>query len=245
MLHGIGQRKVRLRQLFGATARCPFEDVVTSTVFGPLEFLPVHDSWTAVRTIARRMGVPETLLAAKVDRVVPKFWNRRPSAYRRRSIEPDLVVEACSDGDLVFRLIVEVKWGAGLEVDQLVAAWDAFPLHERSRTHQLLLVLDQERYAGAVEKELRRWEASDTGRDGWRNRLSVRSWRDLSHAFQELLTSSESPGLHRWAELAVRVLRNEDVSTQVGWRHAGLLAVPVSAWKFTLPEVPAVLESVP
>src|SRR4051794_37556109 len=39
VLHAIRQKKASLPSLFGAGDRRPLEDIVTSTVFGPLEFV--------------------------------------------------------------------------------------------------------------------------------------------------------------------------------------------------------------
>lgn len=232
MLQGLGQRKVRLRQLFGSSSRCPFEDAITSTIFGPLQFLPVEDAWKVTKVIARRMAVPEALLPSQVDDVDIRFWPNKETKYRTRGVEPDFVVEATLGGNLVLRLIVEVKWGASLGVDQLAAEWDAFSAPDQARTHHLLLVHDPHRHERLVEKELKQWEADHGTQDRWRDRLEVRSWRDLSYAFQDLLASAISPGVRRWGELVIEVLRHEDVSAQVGWDRAGLLPVSTLSWEF-------------
>lgn len=242
MLQGLGQRKVRLRQLFGSSSRCPFEDVITSTVFGPLDFLPAQDAWMVVRALARKIGVPDDFLTNEVDHVSIRFWWRLPSAYRERSIEPDLVIDALGNGTLVFRLIVEVKWGAALETDQLVAAWDAFPLQERLRSYQLLLVLNPGSYERWVEDELKGRDENDTRKDGWDQRLKICSWRELSDAVRALTAAPVSPGVQRWADLTVGLLQHEDVSAQIGWERTGLKAVRPLTWAFTS-TIPAVTES--
>ena len=95
MLHATNSQKAKLRSFVSDGTRTPFEDIVTSTVFGPLEFLNSKDRKYFIDEIARKFVF--SLPSAYEPRFA--FWKKRnSSAFRVRSVEPDLVVEINKDG---------------------------------------------------------------------------------------------------------------------------------------------------
>src|SRR5947209_8129639 len=101
MLHALVQKKVPIRGLFQEQSRVPLEDIVTSTIFGPLAFMSGHDRKSVLSLLSQEMRLD---LKIEADPCLD-FWKRRPSnQFRSRSVEPDLVITLSP----LRRLIVEI-----------------------------------------------------------------------------------------------------------------------------------------
>ncbi len=131
MLEAIIHSKVcgRLRELVydggkaqGSLHRDLHEDVITSTVFGPLQYMTTEQCWRNVRHVLLG-GKSEhpagfNLGAFKPDTHKLEFWPLKMGVETR--VEPDLVIqfdENANKRSLV--VLLEVKWGAELSSDQL------------------------------------------------------------------------------------------------------------------------------
>ena len=136
MLHAINGRKARLGVFRSAGIRVPLEDVVTSTVFGPIEFMSPEDARRSIDLICEALALP---LPTSVGPLRAVFWPRLPladDALRVRYSEPDLVF--ADDVGLV--MVVEIKWGAPLSENELAAQWSALSHVDRGRATHVLLV---------------------------------------------------------------------------------------------------------
>ncbi len=110
-----------------------YEDEITSSVFGPIAFMPTAEAWALVRSAFRVSGSPAGF---SPDSHYVEFW---PTLrVEGQIVEPDLVF-SFRDGRsgeglkaTVFRLLVEVKWDAPASNraavgpgDQLARQWKA------------------------------------------------------------------------------------------------------------------------
>ncbi|MBU2772506.1 hypothetical protein HMI48_00830 [Acidithiobacillus ferrooxidans] len=113
MLHAIHHHKSRLpaqRYVASANARGPRrtqEDEITSTVFGPLDFMQAATQGKIIAALFGREPLPET------NSISIEFW----PCYG--NVEPDVVFfEHLKNGDKN-AYIIEVKWNAPLGADQV------------------------------------------------------------------------------------------------------------------------------
>jgi hypothetical protein len=227
MLHAINNRKARLSAFRGAGIRVPLEDVVTSTIFGPLEFMAPVDRERAIAGIAEALALP---IPAAEGSLSAQFWPRFPlsqEGLRARYSEPDLVITD-SAGPLV---VVEVKWGAPLSENELAAQWISLAPLARRRAIHLLLVQDPEAYRHDFERDGALIE--QIGEGPWRSFL--KSWRTM--ASLPLLTAR--PGTYeavrRWADAVGAFLRREDRLALHGWDEIGLRLTKHLGWQFRQP----------
>jgi hypothetical protein len=224
MLHAINGRKAKLSAFRAAGQRVPMEDMITSTVFGPLAFLDNIEMSAVLDGFLTRLGVARP---AWVGAQHLSLWPKHaevPKDLRSSYIEPDLVI---SDQDGA-SLIIEVKWGAPLGTRELASQWLSLGEGRRMKSVHLLLVLEPHVYREHV--------ASDTALVADRSDMAwplfTRSWREAADAFRA--TSADGglgPGTRRWAESVHSFLRREDPGALVGWPSLGLVPVPPVAWR--------------
>ena len=93
------------------------EDVITSTVFGPLRYMPSADAWNIVKKIL----LDEE--AGDIHGLVPtghhlEFWPSLPSQSRSH-VEPDLLFEFSFENGTRRVIVLEVKWNSDLMENQL------------------------------------------------------------------------------------------------------------------------------
>lgn len=132
MLEAIIHSKVRsrLRQLVydggrlqGSLHRDLHEDVITSTVFGPLQYMTAECCWSIVRNVllGGRSEHPEgfELNGFKPDSHELEFWPLGMAVGTR--VEPDLVIKFDDNmGERSLVVLLEVKWGSELDDQQLL-----------------------------------------------------------------------------------------------------------------------------
>jgi len=123
MLIALAKKKVP-RDLAGR------EDVITSTVLGPLRYLDATQVWRVVRHLLGddAVGFPEPPAGAAGATV--EFWPRQCVPHDQTMCEPDVVIELCRVNEpCCARVIIEVKWNAPASgVDQLARQKAAFGL---------------------------------------------------------------------------------------------------------------------
>jgi hypothetical protein len=227
MLHAINGRKARLGAFRSAGLRVPLEDVVTSTVFGPIEFMSPEDARRAIDLICEALALP---LPMSVGPLRPVFWPRMPpidDALRVRYSEPDLVF--ADDVGLV--MVIEIKWGAPLSKNELAAQWSALSHVDRGRATHVLLVQEPGPYSQAVEMDRDLVDVRGTG--PWN--LAVRTWRSLAAMRVLAHTLDTSEAVQRWASAVALFLIREHSSAVLGWSEVGLIQMNQMDWGFRLP----------
>jgi hypothetical protein len=165
--------------------RHPLEDMITSTVFGPLELMPEND---AGRGLARILGIG----LRSIDSI--KFWPRRN--LNGESIEPDLVVDCQTDTSQSLELRIEVKWNSPFDPDQIEKQSRLSP----PPNHQVRSI--------AVVRDL------SSARAEWKKskhssscKLLIRSWREIADNAKADTTAPR--WLRRWIDLVRTFLREQ------------------------------------
>lgn len=195
MLHAFSHKKSRLyRRYLGHRdetneSRVAEEDEITSTLMGPLAFLPpaaIAAFWGAVVNLRN----PEYAFPAEAPiRAEMCFWPRR------NRVEPDLHVEL-TWGNHTLILLVEFKWRAPLSGQgQLHDQWKTYLRpEEQSRALHLFIGLDVSEASNALNRQ-----------DVWNGKLLARSWFDILTAVSTIQTG---PGmaLKRWSDQVQRCL---------------------------------------
>lgn len=188
MMHAQIQRKRRRIALI--------EDEVTSTIFEPLCYLDPADAWDACLAAFGRPAVFDGMPSP--DDLELCFWPKW-NYPGRRYVEPDLVLRALTGGVLRATIIIEVKWGARLEDEQLFVQWKAdqmVGLQERA----LHVFLSTDPRRDAEFSRMLEWNASD--RPPWSDRLHGLSWHELAGN----LKSDRTGASQKWRDLVVGFL---------------------------------------
>lgn len=124
-----------------------FEDLITSGVFGPLQYMPSADAWCLVKQLLLdpQDDPPSNPFCPETHSL--DFWPRYPvddvdqsGQKRRTSVEPDLVFKFVGSDKSIVVVLLEVKWGAALMPDQLNRQIRAARArHPGATFHQVLL----------------------------------------------------------------------------------------------------------
>lgn len=187
------------------------EDEITSTILGPLDFLPaeaVHQFWQTVFMVA---GYEALLPPEPPNRSSVMFWPTRRAREGGLRVEPDGRVDLFWDsGNITERriLLIEVKWRAPLSGDdQLHRQWCDY-LTDEEKPEALHLFIGIETTAGKVA------QASSRG-DVWKDRLILISWLQVRAALSELRDSDDQLG--RWSKLADHFLEKVGIRRFLGF----------------------------
>lgn len=224
MLHAVNRKKARLNAFRGAGQRVPLEDLVTSTILGPLLFLEQVDAEMALSGILSSLGIrrPDWVGPAHLS-----LWPKRKTIATLRSnyVEPDAeFVDALGNS-----LVVEVKWGAKLSEFELAAQWLSLSADARATSRHLLIVLEPYPYQAAIACD--RQEISKHCGLPWP--IQVVSWRRMADAFREIGHDMRlSSGTRRWAHGVHGFLRREDPRSLAGWDGMELIDVPENSWRY-------------
>ncbi|ATQ55997.1 hypothetical protein [Paracoccus yeei] len=233
MLHALNNKKARLDRIIKGVAKQPREDLITSTLFGSLEFMTDVSRAEALKALLGLELGPASRMT-----MWPKF-NRGS-----QRVEPDLVIV---DGQECH--IVEVKWGAHLGIRQLerqfdaVGRWDCRKqdrdlLGPAPRKVKSLTILGFERHHAAQVAECtgavvpirqRTWQ--EVARDMWKLKLestdALAAWAQQVHQF--LTNTPKARTMTGWPEL-VPVEPSHLKFNAI--RPIDLVPVPATAWTF-------------
>ncbi len=182
MLHAIYRKKSQLpthRYVTSAKAqdtRRTQEDEITSTIFGPLDFMPTEDLGKIIEVLFDSESTPNC------NDISIQFWPR----YNQ--VEPDIVFLEDLDNGKRNAYIVEVKWNAPLGSKQVEQQLDAVKTIEgiHSTSHIVL-----SRYAidvGTQSRNLTWMDFKDRIIDLRKSASagrSLRKWIDLVDCFLE------------------------------------------------------------
>lgn len=224
MLHAVNRRKARIDAFRGPGLRVPLEDVVTSTIFGPLLFMDQAEAEGAVSLMLSTLGIPRP---GWVGPTHLSLWPRRKTVEALRSsyVEPDAeIVDAAGNA-----LVIEVKWGAPLSVLELAAQWLSLSVDARSASRHLLIVLEPRPYQASIDGD-RRVVAANCAVH-WP--LHLVSWRRMADAFRQIGRDMRlNPGTRRWALTVHGFLRREDPLSLAGWDGLELADVQEATWRY-------------
>lgn len=196
MLHAMGQRKTSLyRRYIGRRnqedGRVSMEDEITSTLLGPLAFLPKRDSayfWYHLL----KSGCKRTIADTPPESADIQLWPRR------HGIEPDMhVVLNWPDGH-AHTLLIELKWTAPLSGDdQLYRQWQEY-LTDSERESATHLFIGKECSCAHAAKA---WD------DVWDGALVTQTWNQvLSFVHQQRQSADMPDSLACWSDLVAITL---------------------------------------
>lgn len=200
---------------------------MTSTVFGPLEFMSPDDCQRSIELVREALGLPLQSSAGQLRAV---FWPRlflEDEKLRSRYSEPDLVF-ADDEGPMI---VVEIKWGAPLSDRELAAQWAALKPSDRRRAVHVLLVQEPGPYRRSVELDRAFIDARGIG--PWT--LLVRSWRSLAAVAVLSRRTDASDAVKRWASAVAALLLREHRTAIRGWDDVGLISSAELKWRFRQP----------
>lgn len=225
MLHAVNRKKARLDAFRGPGQKVPLEDMVTSTIFGPLLFIDQEEAAAAVSLV---LSALEIARPAWVGPAHLSLWPKRRTLEHLRSshVEPDAeIVDVAGNA-----LIIEVKWGARLSHNELASQWLALTAEARATSRHLLIVLEPHAHYHA---EI----ARDRGEIGkycdlpWPVRMVT--WRRMADAFRDVGADVRlNPGTRRWALGVHGFLRREDPRALGGWDGLDLVKVAEVRWRY-------------
>ena len=203
------RRKFDIARLKEADSRLPQEDLVTSMVFGTLQYLPAAAIVRFLTTALRTLRAPAeaqlalTQLAEAPDPWVRfAFWPNLAATSQDAQvsrIEPDVVIkcwrrQADQRQEPCLRILVECKWNSSLSgEEQLWRQWTALSDAQRQQTLHVYLVKDASQ--GWAELFPVTPPLSDA-HQMWRQRAFVVTWAQLIRP--EVLRLSGP--VHRWLE---------------------------------------------
>lgn len=196
MLHAIKQNKSRLyrryhgdRLDFSEEQRVSEEDEITSTFFGPLDFMSIDNAWSFWQILLQITG--------KVDLLAETPQSIKLTLWPKRKIEPDgmLTVEWSNGKRLI--LVIEIKWRAPLRDRQLHDQWLNFlTMDERQNAYHLFIGPNIS--AGIVARSEDAQPVWDTDN----HRLILLSWAEVRTSLGKLQAGLEDSAIKRWSYCA-------------------------------------------
>lgn len=220
MLHAIGKSKSGFYKRYlgerddSLERKVCEEDEITSTILGPLDFLPTHDVGQFWRGILNNSGHLDFLPNIDPIDVQITFWDRRNASADGKPIEPDCIVKIKYPDGQTRLLLIELKWHSGLSGDdQLHLQWLQY-LDETERDICLHLFIAPEISAGA--SALNNKEA---GGDVWQSRLVLLPWIRVRSVLG--MFASNNSGFGRWASFADQFLARVGIRKFSGFCDLG------------------------
>lgn len=191
------------------------EDEITSTVLGPLDFLPFHDFHRFWQELLCAAGHNKFLPDQSPSRIKLLMWDRRV-VNDGTPIEPDVVVTMDWEDGTSRILLIEMKWHSPLSgTNQLHRQWMQYLTEmERAGAVHILIAPNISEGAHAPNNE-------KAGGNVWQttgeNHLVLMPWlkfRNILSAF-----SREDSGLGRWARHADQFLERINVRKFGGFNN--------------------------
>lgn len=177
----------------GEERRVCEEDEITSTVFGPLDFLCPTDGHRFWQRVLEAAGHANFLPGAPPSKVSMDMWAHRKAV----AIEPDVVITMDWADGVQRILLIELKWEAGLSDNQLQRQWQDYLENDAQRDQALHLFI-----AKTISNGVKARATKDVWQKG--NSLVLLPWLKIRSALGEF--SKEASPLGRWAKLADQFL---------------------------------------
>ena len=196
MLHAINARKARLERVIDGVGKQPREDLITSALFGTIQFLSPP---------ARRLAL-QALLGGELGGDAEIYlW-----PYLKHSgenAEPDVVLRVNTDKGLGY-WIVEVKWGAPLGDEQIgreirtlgdgECRRGGMPFERNRNVVGYTLLGAEPKHAASMQ----------TAQEQFNDLIHSETWRKVTERLRKLASqSNDDPGLKAWAGTAEDFLR--------------------------------------
>jgi hypothetical protein len=225
MLHAVARHKTRyyIRYLGHKDEgeNCvKAEDEITSTILGPMQFMPVHWVYAFWRNLLEPEVRSELLPDQTPSNVTVRLWPRRDD------VEPDAhITFEWGGGDRTLELLIEVKWRAPLSgKDQLHAQWNKYLTYgERCNAFHLFIGPDIGPGLAARESGDSSWGTGET------SRLILLSWLDVQRSLSGIPASHF---LLPWAEIASVFLERIGVRAFRGFGHLDCADMPLRFSRF-------------
>ncbi|WP_157020540.1 hypothetical protein [Paracoccus sp. 228] len=236
MLHALNNKKARLDRVIKGVAKQPREDLITSTVFGALDFMDVRSRAAALKALLQ-------LELSSTARMI--LWPRFYREGQRQRVEPDVVI--CDGQDCH---IIEVKWGAYLGAGQLerqigaVSNWVY-----RSEEHRQLIGRAPRRVKTLTVLGFEKHHAVQVAACAEHDtQVLSRTWQAVAKDMLALKQQPDGP-LTAWSQQVHQFLTNTPKArTMQGWpaldspgtgclkfnsiSFRDLIPVPQSTWRF-------------
>lgn len=183
MLKAIVQRKLR-------RDRQPTEDMMTASVFGPLEYMSPLDAGEAVKRVLLPQGV-DWVEATSLRSLM--LW-KRLKLGNKRLVEPDVLLVLDRPPLRSLTICIEVKWGALQGEDQIRRQQQAIQLAHASVEDTMLVYLD------VTHVKAHRAVAQAIGTAQTSHRTEADSWHHIAMRARVVATErAVSPALRAWA----------------------------------------------
>ena len=215
MIHSsLNKKSYSIGEIHAKTdGRFPVEDLITSTVFGTMLYLPTCD---AILIFKHIFGLElHGLNLEHSSKLNIGLWKKI------KRIEPDIILEFegknTAGESLNFKVIVEVKWDATSsnvdEEHQLARQWEALEVEDQSSANHVYLTkyhnpLQYEKYTQTIKH---------------RERLILVAWSDVRHRFRHP-PDGLSPQAKEFCENMAGFLNREKIESFGGFY--GLIDLP-------------------
>ena len=221
MLHAVIKKKSHyLLKEQNNIRKIPREDIITSTIFGPLRYFEDQDIYYFIRSIA---GIENNLddnnklqVEADID-----FWPSKIATFNneRRSCEPDIVFnfkvkdKDVNDKDVNGKneiYIFELKWGAySFSEDQIEREWQFFKSTEEGGTSYLIYLANYVDTFNAIKASKNK---------NWKSL----TWLNFLHKIKEIKDQSNNQKLQHYLDDLISFLDCLDLRTFNSFTHLNL-----------------------
>lgn len=225
MLHAVIKKKSHyLLKKQNNIRKIPREDIITSTIFGPLRYFEDQDIYYFIRSIA---GIENNLIddsnlqiKANID-----FWPSKIATFNneRRSCEPDIVFnfkvkdKDVNDKDVNGKneiYIFELKWGAySFSEDQIEREWQFFKSTEEDETSYLIYLANYVDTFNAIKASKNK---------NWKSL----TWLNFLHKIKENKYQSNNQKLKHYLDDLIRFLDCLDFRAFNSFTHLNLKIDP-------------------
>ena len=225
MLHAIGKSKTGFYKRYlgkrddDSEHKVYEEDEITSTLLGPLDFLPMQDVYCFWHSVLELSDHSNFLPSSEPVDIQIVFWERRNASDNGRLIEPDSVVTMKFSDGQVRLLLIELKWRAPLSgEDQLHRQWCQY-LNEDERKQALHLFIAPETSAGAAAPNNQNagGDVWSVGEDAGQSRLVLLPWLKIRAILDKFARSNTK--FSHWAELTNQFLQKVGIGNFSGFSH--------------------------
>ena len=211
MLHAVIKKKSHyLLKKQNNIRKIPREDIITSTIFGPLRYFEDQDIYYFIRSIA---GIENNLddnnklqVEADID-----FWPSKIDTFNneRRSCEPDIVFNFdVNDKKEIY--IFELKWGAySFSEDQIEREWQFFKSPEEDATSYLIYLANYVDTFNAIKASKNK---------NWKSL----TWLNFLHKIKEIKHQSHNPKLQHYLDDLISFLDCLDLRAFNSFTHLKL-----------------------
>lgn len=175
--------------------RRPIEDIILSSVFGPLDYQPARVSWRVLSYLFELDSVDFNPITAAIE-----FWPHPFGA----AVEPDIVA-SFGDGQRRVDVVIEAKWNSGAQHQQLLKQWKAFSEPPREIWHRFLVRTLPTATAHLEECDNAAAEEGLPSLKRWKESRKTVLWQDVLRKLR-VLGGYEQPAIAKWARHVVVLL---------------------------------------